>query len=266
MIENIRHSHILWQHYVNPDSSSLSITSITSMTISAFLGGLFAGIWGNFFEVRRKRIEIRREKYNEHRNAIVQIQHEIIPLRINLSRDLACFNEILINTNKYNTRIVLRLYDLNLNSDLSMKILSIDLINEYLDLITILESIKSDIQYLTSLKNNILENSNIGKNNESLNNLYPMVVQQLQKMCLKADALSLKLLSKCRLAINSSDQKNLLNKYISHGGEVVYVFTNKDIKKENTRTTRRETRPYAENEDREQFLAPYMDIKRINIP
>lgn len=55
---------------------------------AAFFGGLFAGLFSNYFESRRRIFDKRSDKYHEHRNTIVQIEHELIPARVNLSRNI----------------------------------------------------------------------------------------------------------------------------------------------------------------------------------
>jgi len=264
LISNLskHHAHIPWQSAPPIESSALSVGTIGGLILSAFLGGLFAAYWSNFFESRRRIRDLRRDKYYDHRNSIVQIEHEIIPIRINLSRNINSLEVGIEDTNENNIRIILRLYKLFLSSGLNLKILNVDLINAYLDLYVILESINSDVQYLEGIVSNIRDSYRVGKVDESLISMYVLITKQLHKTCKKADKMSLILLSKCRVAIHKDD-KEIIKSYITNGGEISYSISEKEITKENEKTTSQELRPYTEGEDREQFVAPYMDLRRI---
>ncbi len=234
--------------------------TLGGILLSAFAGGLFAGLWSNFFESRRRIKELRRGKYYEHRNTLVQIEQESIPARLNLSRNL---NSLIIakeGTNANNFRILLRMYKLHLSSGLGLKLLNVELINDYAQLYTIFENINSDIQYLEGVANIITEDRKQGKIDVSLVAMYPVLLEQLYKICLRADKKSLDMLSKCKIIFNKDDKK-IIEKYIKNGGQIHYSISSKSILQENNKTIKEETRPFGKNEDKEQFVALYLDVK-----
>ncbi len=99
--------------------------STFQIVLSAFLGGFFAALFSNHFESRRRIKELRRDKYFEHRNTVVQIEHELIPLRVNMSRNIASVEDALKNTNDNNIRIILRFYNISISTGLSLKLLNL---------------------------------------------------------------------------------------------------------------------------------------------
>lgn len=239
---------------------AMSLWPLGGILISAFAGGLFAGLWSNFFESRRRIKELRRDKYYEHRNTLVQIEQESIPARINLSRNLNSLIVAKEGTNKNNFRILLRMYKLHLSSGLGLKLLNVELINDYAQLYTIFESINSDIQYLEGVANTIKDDRKAGKIDVSLVTMYPVLLEQLYKICLRADKKSLDLLSKCKIVFNKDD-KEIINKYVKNGGQILYSIPRKNVLETNSKTIKEETRPFGKNEDKEQFVALYLDVK-----
>jgi hypothetical protein len=55
---------------------------------SAFLGGFSAGVFIYYFNSKSRLNELRHTKYFEHRTTMVQIEHELIGVRANLSRNI----------------------------------------------------------------------------------------------------------------------------------------------------------------------------------
>src|SRR3989344_3565614 len=106
-------------------------SSMAAIILSSFFGGLFAGWWSNYFETKRRIHDKRHDKYYEHRNTIVQIEQELIPLRVNISRDLASITDAIENTNDQNIRFILRFDRLFLSTGLGLRLLSLDFINMY---------------------------------------------------------------------------------------------------------------------------------------
>jgi hypothetical protein len=178
-----------------------------------------------------------------------------------MSRNINSLATSIEGTNPNQIRIILRLYRLSFSSGLSLKLLNIDLINEYSDLYIVLETLNSDIQYIEGVASNILSDFKSGKVNETLIGMYPTLINQLYKTCLKADKKSLSLLSKCKLIFNQDDVVKK-NSYLKSGGSINYNIAQKDIKNEESKIDKEESAP-RENEDKEQFIAPYMDIKRV---
>src|SRR3989344_6491762 len=88
-------STLLLTGYINPSSSSLGTSLIFNYILkdnaaaifTGFWGGLFAGLWGYYYQSKQRNEEKRADKYFDHRNVIVQIEHEMIPIRLNLSRN-----------------------------------------------------------------------------------------------------------------------------------------------------------------------------------
>ena len=255
-------------HYLHPpsqfspasESIHLSNVNVLGILLSAFFGGFFAGLWSNYFESRRRIHELRRDKYIDHRNTIVQIEHELIPIRVNLSRNLQSLKIALDSTNNRNIRLILRLYKMTISPGLNLKLLDINLINEYLELYTILASINSDIQYLEGVVDIIKDDLRNKKLDRSLLGVYSQVVSHLYKSCQKSDDKSLSLLSKCIFIVKLSEEE-IKKKYIKSGGAITYTIAEKDVKKRRERIVEEETRPRKGEKD--QFVAPYIDVKNI---
>ncbi len=224
--------------------------------LSAFSGGLFAGIWSDHFESKRRLRELRRDKYIDHRNTIVQIEHELIPLRVNMSRNLRTLEASFDHEDNV-IRLMLRFYKLFLSSGLSLKILSIDIINDYSNLYSLIETINSDTQYLEEEVNAIMTSLKDKEVNESLLDVYSVHIGNLQKKCKKADILSLDLLSKVKIIIDISDKK-VKSDYLKSGGEIYYDISKQELAEENRKTIKEET-PIVSDEGT-QFVAPYADV------
>src|SRR5437762_1602869 len=94
------------------------LPGLGAIIASAFFGGFFAALWTNRFETKRRIHDKRHDKYYEHRNTIVQIEQELIPLRVNISRDIASISQAIDNTNDQNIRLILRFYKLSLSTGL----------------------------------------------------------------------------------------------------------------------------------------------------
>lgn len=244
----------------NPPKRSIQKSESTinqntfNIIISAFAGGFFAAFFTNVFESQRRKNEKRNDKYFDHRNTLVQIEHELSPIRLNLSRNLASLSDALENTNSSKVRVILRLYKLEITRGLSTKLLNLELINKYLDVSILLETINSDIIYLSELLIKIQKERNPG-----LLHLYTTQVAFLLDTCKKVDQKSMELLSMCRLALREDDQI-LVKSYIELGGLINYSFSKEILKKENTKVESEENRPYEEGEKRPKFVSSYLDI------
>lgn len=244
--------------------SSIVGSSYFQIVLSAFFGGLFAGLFSNYFEVRRRLSDKRREKYFLHRNTIVQIEHESLPVRVNISRDITSLTDSLENTNELNKRIVLRFFKLNLSPGLSLNLLNLDLINSYAEVYGQFETINNDIDYISQIISSIIEDKKNDKVDENLINQYFQFSDYLLTEIKIADQKSLELLAYCK-SILSRDEDEILKKYLAKGGEVKYNLGKKTIKKISNRVSREETKPYKKNEVRPKFITPFLDLKRVII-
>lgn len=230
--------------------------------VSAFFGGLFAGLFSNYFESRRRVQDIRRDKYYEHRNTIVQLEHELLPARINLSRDIASLKDSKQNTVDSNKRIVLRFFKLTLSPNLSLKLLNLDLINLYARVFEQFEIINNDIDYINQIVIKIIDNYKSNQNDENLINQYFSFSEYLLSEIILTDNLSRELLSYCKVII-SKDEKVILKKYIEVGGEIKYNISKKVINKTSRSIIHEETRPSKKGEVQPKFTTPFLDLRRV---
>lgn len=240
-------------------------SQIFYILLSAFSGALFAGIITNYFEINRKISDSRREKYNEHRNTIVQIEQEQIPARINLSRNLASLEDAVKNTTSTQVRLVLRFYDLFLSPNLGLRLLNLDLINKYAELYILFETINSDIKYVNSLIEMIKDGPKNPIVYASLLKSYETMLPYLLEKCKEADEKSLALLSLSKLAFDLEDKKKK-REYIKTGKDIKYKINEKEISMKKKSIEKEETAPYKKGEKRPQFFAPYLDIITVIQP
>ncbi len=238
---------------------------VVQIIISAFYGGLFAGLWANHFESKRRIEDKRRDKYFEHRNTIVQIEHELIPLRVNLSRNLASIDDAIANTQPdSNIRLILRFYKLKLSTGLSLQLLNLELINEYAQLYSLVESINSDFEYISGIIDSIKESIVSDKVNRSMLNTYTQVLTPLLNACKEADEKSLNLLAITQVALKV-DKNNSLKEYLKTGNQVSLEIDDSKLKAKREIILKEETRPPLEGEKPPKFIALYLDVKKVLI-
>jgi len=232
------------------------------LILAAFFGGLFAGLFSNYFEVKRRISDKRRDKYYNHRNTIVQIEHELLPARINISRNLNSLDESIKNTNKFNKRIILRFYKLRLSSNLSLKLLNLKLINLYAEVSGQFETINNDIDYINQIVSVISEDKKNNKVDENLISLYFQFAEYLFITIKAVDEKSLDLVAYCKL-IFLKKENEILKNYLDKGGQIKYNFLGKTFKKKLNEISREETRPYKKGEARPKFITPFLDLKKV---
>lgn len=232
--------------------------------LSAFFGGLFAGVFSNYFESKRRISDKRRDKYFDHRNTIIQIEHEIVPSRINISRNVNSIEDSINNTNESNKRIVLRFFKLKLSPGLSLNLLNLDLINLYLEVYSQFESINNDIDYLDQTISSIIDDKKNNKVDDNLISQYFQFSDYLLKEIKEADNKSLELLSYCKSVIDKKE-KGILDKYLASGEEITYKINKKMIRKISNKISKEETRPFKKGETRPQFITPFLDLKRVYV-
>ncbi|MBI2595570.1 hypothetical protein HYW46_02425 [Candidatus Daviesbacteria bacterium] len=255
------------------NSAVLFITSIPSsignllqdntfqIVLSAFLGGFFAALFSNYFESRRRINQLRRDKYFDHRNTVVQIEHELIPVRVNMSRNIASVEDALQNTNDNNIRIILRFYNISISTGLSLKLLNLDLINEYAEAYSMVESLNSDFQYTNGVVNQIIEDHKQGKIDFSKIGVYLEMLNYLKYQCDLVDKKTLNLLSMCKVAIRESEEKKL-SKYLKEGMLINYDFDKKTLSSESKKVEKEEKRDVKNGMPRPKFVALYLDFRR----
>ena len=248
--------------YREPLIYSLFENGYFQIILSAFFGGLFAGIFSNHFESKRRISDKRRDKYFDHRNTIVQIEHEILPSRINISRNINSIEDSINNTSKLSKRIVLRFFKLKLSPGLSLNLLNLDLINLYSEVYSQYESVNNDIDYLSQIVSSIIDDKKNNKVDDNLIGQYFQFSDYLLKEILDADKKSLELLSYCKTVIDKKE-KDLLDIYLANGEEIKYRFNKKKIQKISKKVTKEETRPFKKGDARPQFITPFLDLKRV---
>lgn len=237
---------------------------LVSIVISAFFGGLFAGLWTNHFESKRRIHDKRHDKYYEHRNTIVQIEQELIPLRVNISRDIIAIENAITNTHETNVRFILRFYKLSLSTGLGLRLMSLDLINKYAELYSAIESFNSDVQYTSGMVSSVMEDRKAGKIDDSMVDSYKVFLPQLKDVCEQIDQKSLELLGMCKLAIGKED-KEIKDKYIEDGKEIKYTFDKKSLDKKYERIKDEEDGSLHKDEQQPKFVSPFLDLKSVLI-
>lgn len=229
--------------------------------LSAFFGGLFAGLFSNYFESKRRVSDKRRDKYYDHRNTVVQIEHELLSARVNISRNINSLNDSLKNTNEFNKRVVLRFFKLKLSSGLSLSLLNLDLINLYAEVFGQFETINNDIDYIDQMVSSIVEDKKNNKIDINLINMYFQFSDYLLSELGKTDQESLELVAYCKLIL-SRNEDNILKKYLDKGGQIKYNLNKKTINKSSSKITMEETKPYKKGEVRPKFITPFLDLKK----
>lgn len=229
---------------------------------AAFFGGLFAGLFSNYFESRRRIFDKRFDKYHEHRNTIVQIEHELIPARVNLSRNIKSVADAIESTNENNIRLILRFSKLKLSTGLSLNLLDLNFINEYAEIFTLFERHNSDIDYIEGMIQQIRNDQKEGSVDVSLLQSYLQMIEYLQQSCSEVDKKSQKLLAMCQIALNQEDKK-IKKTYLTNGKLITYAFDEKMIQKKLSQIDSEENRQPNEGEIQPKFFVPFMDIKKV---
>jgi hypothetical protein len=213
--------------------------------------------------LRNKRLD----KYVEHRNTIVQIEHELIPARKNMGNNIRALEDAVKQFKKGAPRLILRMYETTLSTGLSLKIVNLELINDYAELYILLKKINSDIDYLNQLVENIQMRGEKGKEFISLITAYEKLIEYLLKQCKKADNKILLLIAKCQIVLDyGEEEKSLKRKYINDGQEIEYNFSERDIQKKKDRVTKQESRPYADEETPDEVFMLYLDVQLVRLP
>jgi len=238
--------------------------SLVTIISSAFFGGLFAGTWTNYFESKRRIQDKRHDKYYEHRNTIVQIEQELIPLRVNISRDLASIISVIENTNDQNIRFTLRFYKLFLSTGLGLRLLSLDLINKYAELYSAIESFNSDIEYVSGIISSVVEDQKEKIVDPSKIESYKIFLPILKDSSEQIDQKSLELLSMSKLALDKKDKK-IRDKYVNDGKEIKYSFDKKSLNKKYKGIKKEEDGSLHKDEKQPQFVSPFLDLKKVLI-
>ncbi|GEM_PF-2712697 len=237
-----------------------------SLFISAFLGGFSAGVFTYYFNSKSRLNELRHTKYFEHRNTLVQIEHELVGARVHLSRNLESIKTALeVKDNRY--RFILRFFDLSISSGLSLRLLDLNIINKYSELYIIFQSINSDIEYLRGMVHEIQSKLDIDDPKPtpaliSLMNNYILMLSHINNQLLTSDKMSLELVAICKIAL-LEDPKHKLREYINKGGEIKYLISKTEIEEKIKKISDEEDKPGSEKDPRPQFVALYFDLVRI---
>lgn len=236
-------------------------SSYFQIILSAFFGGLFAGLFSNYFESKRRVSDKRRDKYYDHRNTVVQIEHELLSARVNISRNINSLNDSFKNTNEFNKRVVLRFFKLKLSSGLSLNLLNLDIINLYAEVFGQFETINNDIDYIDQMVSSIVEDKKNNRIDINLINMHFQFSDYLLSELGKTDQESLKLVAYCKLIL-SRNEDSILKKYLDKGGQIKYNLNKKTINKSSSKITTEETKPYKKGEVRPKFITPFLDLKK----
>jgi len=254
MIENLSNALTSTSNFLG--SKSLEIIG------AAFFGGLFAGLFSNYFESKRRILDKRSDKYHDHRNTIVQIEHELIPARVNLSRNIKSLADAIESTNPDNIRLILRFNKIKLSTGLSLNLLDRNFINEYAELFTMFETHNSDIDYVEGMIQQVRDDQKNGSIDGSLLQSYVQMIEYLHQSCLEIDDKSHKLLAMCQIALNQEDKK-IKKRYLKNGQLIEYEFPDQKMKEKMAQITSEENRLPNDGETQPKFFVPFMDIKKV---
>lgn len=254
MIENIQYLLIIFTNFLS--SKPFEVIG------AAFFGGLFAGLFSNYFESKRRIFDKRSDKYHEHKNTIVQIEHELVPARLNHSRNIQSLEDAIKHTNPNNIRLIMRFYPLIFSTGLSLKLQNIDLINDYAEMYSTFESFNSDIKYIEGMIQMITIDQKNNKADESLLNSYVTMLEHLHKKSLEIEQESLRLLAKCQFILNTDDNK-LKKIYLKNGDNIKYEITKEDLLLRSKMIEKEENRIPEDGEQQPKFFVPFMDLKKI---
>lgn len=230
--------------------------------MSAFSGGFFAGLWTYHFQYKQNIKERKLQKYIEHRNSLVQIEQELIPLRINMSRNISSIKGAIENTNTDNIRLVLRFFRLNLAHDFGLKLLNLDLINLYADFLIRINTLNSDFDYIDSMIKQIMKGPKSGIAFPSLLDGYRSMITYLNEKCIEVDKLSLDIDSMCKIIL-SRDDKKIKENYLKNNSEIKYIIEKNELNIQKNKILAEELRKPRKNEKSPNFFAPYFDLKKV---
>lgn len=229
--------------------------------IISSVGGITAALI--IFKLESKRIinEKRRKKFNEHGNAVVQLEHELIPARINLANNINALSEILNDTTPSSIGLLLRTEKINISPGLSLKLQNLILINDYSKLFQKIKQINSDLFYLDEIVKTIVKKFDSQKIDESLLMVYLQLISHIISICEKTDTATLKLLSKCMLIIDSPNEFTL-KEYIKTGKAINYNFDKDKLIKIEQKIIVEEA---GQGEEPDKIFLPVYNLKRVEI-
>ncbi len=237
-----------------------ALNNVANVLISSF-GGIAAALVTYYLDSQGRTREKRTERYLLHRNTLVQVEHEIIPLRLNIGRDLKTLDETISGCDENTTRVILRTYKLDLSSNLGINMLDINFINKYSELYTLVESINSDLHYLEGITESIKSEAKQGQINFSGISTYLTFLPILRDSCRKADELSLSLLSMIRCVLNDNDAAS--RKLFELNGVLEkYKFSKKQLIKDQKKIITQENRPFKNGKRPDKFVVFYLDLKK----
>lgn len=239
-----------------------------ALLASAFLGGFSAGLFSYYFNSQSRLKELRHTKYFEHRNTIVQIEHELIGARASLSRNLESI-KVALEAKKDRYRFILRFFNLDISSGLSLKLLDLNFINKYSEVYIIFKSINSDVEYLQGMVEQIQLKIDVDEPKPtpaviSQMNNYMTMLEHVYNQSLIADQMSLELVAMCKISL-AEKPEHKLKEYINKGGEIKYSILKADIDKKITTISEEENRPGTEANPRPKFIALYFDLVKVTV-
>ncbi len=264
LLVNVLHSFSTQSFNITSGFVSEWLTALATLFAAGV--ALFGIFYTNSAESKRRREEKRTDKFYDHRNTIVQLEHEIIPIRVRMFRNLSVLKDALDNTNPSRTRLILRFDKLNISAGLSLKLLSLDLINKYSELYSLLETINSDFDYIERMVTSLQNRKELTiEQTLSLEQAYITMLPYILDQCERADSKSLKLLTICKLAL-AKDTETQLKNYQKKGGEIIYSIREEELKLKNAEIEEEEQLPEKDGEPRPKFVSLYLDIVKVPLP
>lgn len=272
-----------FSHFINKNTLILSAPSLINIAIFSYvlwyeskiievifevfissIGGIFAALLTFYLTAKVRTKNKRLDKYVEHRNTLVQIEHELIPARVSMDNNLKALEDAIQQNDQGITRLILRMHKLDLSTGLSLKLLSLELINNYAELYVSLKKINSDIDYLDQIVEKIQIWADERKNIASLIIAYEKLIKYLVVQCQKADKNMLEIVAKCQIAILLDESKDEFKlKYQNDGEEVKYDFDKIEINLKKKNLEKQENMPYTDSETHEQIFMLYLDLHLV---
>lgn len=185
------------------------------------IGGIVAALLANYLSQKSRVENKRKDAYIKHKNAVVQMEQELLAARIEIDRDIQILENSINFNSETKTRLILKMYKPDFSSGLGLRLLSVDFINKYYNLFLLFRKINLNIDYLSvvvadirsGLKKNDLENNYLSTYRKIVGILFDQLKQA------ESDTLELIIMSESLLDLN---EKEIISKFLENGKEINY--------------------------------------------
>jgi len=249
-------SYLIWKE--------AKIIIIIFQVFISSIGGILAAILTFRLDSKGKMQNKRLDKYADHRNTLVQIEHELAPTRVSVGNNIKALEDAVQQFDSGVPRLILRMYKSDFSTGLSLRLINLELINDYSKIYILLKKINSDIDYLNQIVEKIQLWLEQEKDFSSLLVAYEKLIRYLVIQCKKADKKILDIVAKCKIALSLDEQEEKIkNKYRKDGKEVIYSFPKNSLDSKKADIVQQEKRPYIDGENPDQTFMLYLDLKLV---